>query len=66
MRLYIEMQQNVYFERLYERYCDKVYWKCQSFVKDPVRAEDLAHDVFLRLILKLSSFKGQAKFSTWL
>ena len=66
VQLYIETQQNAYFERLYERYCDKVYRKCLSFTKDPVRAEDLAHDVFLKLVVKLGSFRGQAKFSTWL
>ena len=66
VHLYIETQQNAYFERLYERYCDKVYRKCLSFTKDPVRAEDLAHDVFLKLVIKLGSFQGQAKFSTWL
>lgn len=66
VHLYVETQQNAYFERLYERYCDKVYRKCLSFTKDPVRAEDLAHDVFLKLVVKLGSFRGQAKFSTWL
>ncbi|QJW88110.1 sigma-70 family RNA polymerase sigma factor [Spirosoma taeanense] len=66
VRLYIETQKNAYFEKLYERYCDKVYRKCLSFTKDPMRAEDLAHDIFLKLVVKLSSFKQQAKFSTWL
>ena len=59
-------QRNVYFEQLYERYCDKVYRKCLSFTKDPMQAEDLTHDIFLKIILKLSSFREQAKFSTWL
>ena len=66
VRLYVETQRNTYFERLYERYCDKVYRKCLSFTKDPVRAEDLTHDIFLKLVVKLSSFREQAKFSTWL
>ncbi len=65
-RLFIETQQNVYFERLYERYCDKVYRKCLSFTKDASKAEDLTHDIFLKLVVKLGSFKEQAKFSTWL
>lgn len=65
-RLYIETQRNMYFERLYERYCDKVYRKCLSFTKDPVKAEDLTHDIFLKLVVKLSSFREQSKFSTWL
>ncbi|GAB2528389.1 RNA polymerase sigma factor [Spirosoma aerophilum] len=66
VRLYVDTQQNTYFETLYERYCDKVYRKCLSFSKDPVRAEDLTHDIFLKLVVKLSSFREQAKFSTWL
>lgn len=66
VRLYVETQRNTYFERLYERYCDKVYRKCLSFTKDPLRAEDLTHDIFLKLVVKLSSFREQAKFSTWL
>ncbi|WP_420147130.1 RNA polymerase sigma factor [Spirosoma sp.] len=66
VRLYVETQRNTYFEKLYERYCDKVYRKCLSFTKDPIRAEDLTHDIFLKLVVKLSSFREQAKFSTWL
>ncbi|GAB3807288.1 RNA polymerase sigma factor [Spirosoma humi] len=66
VRLYVETQRNIYFERLYKRYCDKVYRKCLSFTKDPLRAEDLTHDIFLKLVVKLSSFREQAKFSTWL
>ncbi|CCH56048.1 RNA polymerase sigma factor sigW AltName: Full=Sigma-W factor [Fibrisoma limi BUZ 3] len=64
--LYLETHRDAYFERLYERYSGKVYRKCLSFIKDPVRAEDLTHDIFLRLISKLSSFRQQARFSTWL
>lgn len=66
VHLYVETQQNAYFERLYERYCDKVYRKCLSFTKDPVRAEDLTHDIFLKLVIKLSGFKQHSTFSTWL
>ena len=66
VRLYISTQRNNYFEQLYERYSDKVYRKCLSFTKEPMKAEDFTHDIFLRLIVKLGSFKEQAKFSTWL
>ncbi len=66
VRLYIETQKNIYFEALYERYVDKVYRKCLSFVKDKARAEDYSHDIFLKLIVRLGSFKETAKFSTWL
>jgi RNA polymerase sigma factor (sigma-70 family) len=66
VRLYIETQRNLYFEELYDRYVDKVYRKCSSFVKNEAQAEDFTHDIFLRVVLKLGSFKEHAKFSTWL
>lgn len=51
---------------LYERYADKVYRKCLSFVKDEALAEDLTHDIFIKLYFNLNSFKFKSKFSTWL
>ena len=63
---FIHTQRNLYFEELYQRYADKVYRKCLSFVKDPARAEDFTHDIFLKLILKLGTYKETARFSTWL
>ena len=66
MRLYVKTQRNPYFEALYTRYCDKVYRKCLSFTKNSERAEDFTHDIFIRVVTKLSGFREQAKFSTWL
>ena len=66
VKLFVDTQQNKFFEKLYERYADKVYHKCISFVKDSAKAEDLTHDIFLKLIFKLGTFKEDAKFSTWL
>lgn len=66
VKLFVETQENKYFEKLYERYSTKVYHKCISFVKDNSKAEDLTHDIFLKLIFKLGTFKEDAKFSTWL
>lgn len=51
---------------LYSRYADKVYRKCYSFVKDEAAAEDLAHDIFIKVLLNLNSFSGRSKFSSWL
>lgn len=50
---------------LYERYTDKIFRKAISFVKDKETAEDLTHDIFLKILLSLASFKGKSKFSTW-
>ncbi len=54
------------FEILYNRYAKTVYNKCYSFSKSRDEAEDLTQDVFLKLFVKLDSFKGKSKFSTWL
>ncbi len=66
VKLYVESQKNLYFEEIYERYADKVYRKCYSFVNDKAKAEDFAHDIFLKLVFKIGTFKETAKFSTWL
>ncbi|MFG6685948.1 RNA polymerase sigma factor [Mariniflexile sp. HNIBRBA6329] len=54
------------FEILYDRYAVLVFNKCYSFSKNEDEAKDLTQDVFLNLFVKLASFKGTAKFSTWL
>lgn len=53
-------------EVLYKRYSNKIYRKCLSMVKDSALAEDLMHDVFIKSLLKLPTFKRRSKFSTWL
>ena len=66
VRYYVDTQRNRFFEELYERYADKVYRKCLSFVKDQAKAEDFTHDIFLKLIVRIGTFKEHSKFSTWL
>ena len=53
-------------EILYQRYAPKVYRKCISFVKEDDIAENLTHDIFIKVYLNLASFKRRSKFSTWL
>jgi len=66
VRLFLESQDNRHFQQLYERYAVKVYQRCVALTRDATRAEDIMHDVFLKLIHKMGSFKTGAKFSTWL
>lgn len=54
------------FEKLYSRFDKKVYNKCFGFVKNEDEAKDLTQEVFLKLFTTIGSFKGTAKFSTWL
>lgn len=64
--LFVETQQNTYLAQLYQRYSEKVYRKCLSLVKDGDQARDYAHDIFLKLVVRIPSFRSNAKFSTWL
>jgi RNA polymerase sigma factor (sigma-70 family) len=64
--LYVTTQRNEYFEEIYERYANKVYRKCYSFVYSQEKAEDLTHDIFLKLVVKIGTYKESSKFSTWL
>ncbi|MEQ6119831.1 RNA polymerase sigma factor [Reichenbachiella sp. MALMAid0571] len=51
---------------LYSRYYMLVFAKCLSFAKNTDDANDLTQDVMLRVMEKISTFKGDSKFSTWL
>ncbi|SMC49691.1 RNA polymerase sigma factor [Moheibacter sediminis] len=54
------------FGLLYDRYVPVVYNKCLSFVSSKEEAQDLTHDIFVKLFVKLNTFKGESKFSTWI
>ena len=56
----------LFFGVLYDRYSKMVSNKCYGFARSKDEAEDLTQDVFLMLFVKLASFKGKSKFSTWL
>lgn len=49
--------------RPYER---QVYLTALSLIKNETAAEDIAQEAILRAYRKLGSFRGDAKFSTWL
>ncbi|SKC10016.1 RNA polymerase sigma factor [Dyadobacter psychrophilus] len=66
VKLFLESGNDRYFEKLYDRYALKVFQRCLSLTRDAGRAEDLTHDVFLKLVFKMNTFKKGAKFSTWL
>ncbi len=42
--------------QLYDRYAGKIFRKCISLVKDFHIAEDLSHDVFLKILLSIGTF----------
>jgi len=62
----VKTNNTMLFEVLYDRYATMVYNKCYGFANGVDEAKDLTQDVFLRVYVKLGSFKGNSKFSTWL
>ncbi len=54
------------FERLYKMHSRHVYALCLRFAGNPTDAEDLMQEAFLQLFRKIHTFRGEAKFSTWL
>ena len=51
---------------LYERHSNMVYSLCLRMTGNVMEAEDLTQDVFIQLLRKIGSFRGESKFSTWL
>ena len=51
---------------LYNRYCDRVYYKCLSMVKEANLAQDMTHDVFIKVFTNLYRYRGKADLSFWI
>jgi RNA polymerase sigma-70 factor (ECF subfamily) len=51
---------------LYERHRLKVYAICLQMTKNTSEAEDLTQEIFVHLLNKIGSFRGDSQFSTWL
>lgn len=62
----IKTKNAAFFGILYDRYSKMVLNKCYGFARSEMEAEDLTQDIFLKLYIKLGSFKGRSKFSSWL
>lgn len=53
------------FESLYDRYFDKLTWFARQYVHDVQVAEDVAQEVFIKIIEQPGLFDRNRKFSTW-
>lgn len=54
------------FEELTTRNQSRVYAYLYRFVGDPLLAEDLTQEVFMRVFKHRASYRNDARFSTWL
>lgn len=51
---------------LYERHNQRVYALCLGMTRNSAEAEDLTQEVFIHLLRKIESFRGESRFTTWL
>jgi RNA polymerase sigma factor (sigma-70 family) len=52
-------------EELVKRHRDWIYNVALRMVKNPEDAEDVTQDVLIKILTKLSTFKGKSRFRTW-
>lgn len=54
------------FALLYRAHVARVHALCRRMLGDPGLAEELTQDAFIQAWQQLHSFRGEARFSTWL
>ena len=54
------------FYELYQAHCRKVFALCFRMVRDRSLAEDLTQETFLAVFRRISTFRGESAFGTWL
>ncbi len=51
---------------LFERHNRRVYQYCRQLTQHDAQAEDLVQEVFLKILRKAGSFRGQGSFKAWM
>jgi RNA polymerase sigma-70 factor (ECF subfamily) len=51
---------------LFEAYADRIYRLGLRLLQNPVEAEDVVQETFLKALTHIESFKGHSKLGTWL
>jgi RNA polymerase sigma-70 factor, ECF subfamily len=54
------------FEALYRMHLGHVYGICMRILSDRSRAEEVTQKIFVQAWMKLQSFRGESRFSSWL
>ncbi|NQY63338.1 MAG: RNA polymerase sigma factor [Alteromonadaceae bacterium] len=54
------------FHQIYNSYHRRIYALCWRMLSDKDSAEDVCQEVFVQLWQKITHFRGESKFSTWL
>lgn len=62
----VKRGQTAAFSYLVERYRDMVYGLALKMLRNTEEAEELAQDTFVKAFQSIQSYRGSARFSTWL
>ncbi|MEO0576135.1 MAG: RNA polymerase sigma factor [Pseudomonadota bacterium] len=54
------------YEHLYRAHCGQIYALCLRMTANTAEAEDATQDAFIQAWNKLSTFRGDSAFSSWL
>ncbi|MFD2517978.1 RNA polymerase sigma factor [Salinimicrobium flavum] len=52
--------------KLYNKYCEGMYYVAKRFMKDSAEAEDALQESFIKAFEKLHQFTGEVTFGAWL
>jgi RNA polymerase sigma-70 factor (ECF subfamily) len=66
IELFVTKNDESAFDEIINRYGCKIYGLALRITRDPYSAEEVLQEVFLSLIKKLDTFRGESKFSSWL
>lgn len=54
------------FDDIYRQYAQQIYRVCMGYTNDPDQAKDLVQETFFSVWRNLSSFRNEARISTWI
>ncbi len=66
IELFISSNDERAFEEIVNRYANKIYRLAFRITRDHHSAEEVLQEVFLTLLKKIGTFRGESKFSSWL
>jgi len=52
--------------KLYEKYCDGMFWVAMRFVKNSDDAEDILQEAFIKAFERIHQFSAEVTFGAWL
>jgi RNA polymerase sigma-70 factor (ECF subfamily) len=64
--LLIAQGEKRHFSILHNRYRDKVFSKCLTMTNNSQIAEDQTQDILIKALNAIKTYRGEAKYSTWL